>query len=865
MFNILPLPDPGPENRRPQNLCIGEFLLRGWLGGGRFSSVYLVEEASSGNNYALKIAEGSGDIEKHLNREAEVLAGLSHPSIVKFHRKLSINGRLALLLEPVEGVSLRNYMEEEQYGGREPSINTIGSIAREILIPLLYLHSAKLIHGDLKPENIAIKFDSEGNPVIKLLDLGLAGEFRRAPAGTPLYMAPEAYDGRLAPPSDLWSLGVIVYELIFKKTPYEKSHPMGSFRPEDLEKWLASLQRSGMLSSGLFTCSRYTIHKECYKCAFYGGCEGESFGNFFFCGKANPSADDSMMKLHFLLEMLRRRILIPATEARTPPPEVLDLLTKEFAPAARTRLNTLFCRRYRPLEWISRGRDHLFFRARDLSDGQVRTLMVFENENNAEDVRSRLGCLSSLHRPYFPRLMEQLRDEDRPVLVLENVEGSDLKSLIRDDLIDVDTAMKIALMLLEIAGVLADHQMPASLTPENVIVKVDEKGPEIRIAGFEGRKETVLFYRFPDDDSLSSQVWNIASILYEISAGIDPVSTLFPPRFFLTSGSHNDNERLVRNKFQSLVKKRESLPEEIFFTEEMVNCDRCIELYGNAGTSDLRGGRPCRGDRCSRGDFKVLRFRMPIPLAMLLKNRVFLFDRTKRLSSREFIAQLSGILEFDAEEMKKMVWIPSFTNFRLSTFQTHGEPISDDDVERLPDMKLEDIPPNFTWLPPTLPSLPLSLVRGYDLLQEMTGTDFKEDERLEDLYAWKDPGKMLPLSLQGTVDDLKTFLVQGHLTLARQLSAAGYITRALVEYERALDHQVTNKEILEEVIILCTSMNLPLRAGYYFQKLRSLGGTRNMGALYCYLETKKADRQASSTSCDSQIGDYFRDRGAGSA
>ncbi len=193
----------------------GRFRIKRWLGGGRFADVYLVEDPLIGKEFALKIARGREENLKQLIEEVKLLAELLHPNIVRFYTVEKDGERVGIVLEYIQGKSLREIIKEEAPMDRGRALMLLKQMADAID----YAHEKGVLHRDLKPENII----ASGNSV-KITDFGLAffmeGEMTRSVAGTPPYMAPECWKGKYYPESDIFSLGVIAYEMLTGINPF---------------------------------------------------------------------------------------------------------------------------------------------------------------------------------------------------------------------------------------------------------------------------------------------------------------------------------------------------------------------------------------------------------------------------------------------------------------------------------------------------------------------------------------------------------------------------------------------------------------------------------------------------------------------
>ena len=196
------------------------------LGQGGMGVVYLAEDVVLKRPVVLKqLLVGEGEHVARLAREGQILSQLAHPRILKLYGVEVADGVPVLVLELVEGVSLRATFEA--YGAMD--VGRALAIADMIADALAPVHDAGLVHRDLKPENVLIT----GDGGLKVLDFGLARVAEQRPddagltqpgtyVGTPQYMAPELWkcepiDGR----TDLYALGVILFEALTGRLPYE--------------------------------------------------------------------------------------------------------------------------------------------------------------------------------------------------------------------------------------------------------------------------------------------------------------------------------------------------------------------------------------------------------------------------------------------------------------------------------------------------------------------------------------------------------------------------------------------------------------------------------------------------------------------
>lgn len=211
---------------------VGHFVITEHLGHGGMGDVYAARDEELERKVALKFlspeslgVEGAG--EKFI-REARTASALNHPNIVTIHEVLRSDSTVAIVMELVEGVPLR------QLCGTPLSIQRLIRIARQISGAVAAAHAAGVVHRDMKPENVMVRPDGH----VKVLDFGLARRFGDAAkqrsvttvtdvfAGTWRYMSPEQIKGdTLTGASDVFSLGLILYELATGRHPFQGTSP----------------------------------------------------------------------------------------------------------------------------------------------------------------------------------------------------------------------------------------------------------------------------------------------------------------------------------------------------------------------------------------------------------------------------------------------------------------------------------------------------------------------------------------------------------------------------------------------------------------------------------------------------------------
>jgi hypothetical protein len=216
---------PGAMNATFPRSLSARYSLRGFLGRGSHSTVYLAEDHGTRASVAIKFLsrpEDPASLHRFL-REARILSEIRHTNVVRL-LEVSADGEVPYYVsEYVPGGNLEQYLSAR--GPLSPERAT--SLARHLLSGLHALHLRGIVHRDLKPANVLLS--AEG--AAKLCDLGLAKDFSRAHTlltqdgvfiGSVLYAAPEQFKGvPTTVPSDLYSVGMILYQMLKGRLPYD--------------------------------------------------------------------------------------------------------------------------------------------------------------------------------------------------------------------------------------------------------------------------------------------------------------------------------------------------------------------------------------------------------------------------------------------------------------------------------------------------------------------------------------------------------------------------------------------------------------------------------------------------------------------
>lgn len=225
-------PPPRAPNLQPPELgTVGRYRLLRQVGRGGASTVYEAEDTKYGRRVALKMLTAGAGNPLHvarLQREAAITAQLRHPNIVGVHDTGTVpnaEGQMVhfIAMDFIDGPSLAFRL-------KDASVPTAGliRILADVADAVAYLHARDIVHRDLKPGNVLV--DASGRGIVA--DFGLARSGPRAAVsltgsheilGTPQYMAPEQVEGRtkdIGPWTDVWSLGVILYQMLTRRLPF---------------------------------------------------------------------------------------------------------------------------------------------------------------------------------------------------------------------------------------------------------------------------------------------------------------------------------------------------------------------------------------------------------------------------------------------------------------------------------------------------------------------------------------------------------------------------------------------------------------------------------------------------------------------
>ena len=159
---------------------------------------------------------------QQIKKEIEILSELDHPNIVIYYATIEMSNNFNVLMEYLSGEDLYQILRKKT---KRPTPEQFKYILYQILSGLCYLHSNEIVHRDIKPENIIICTNQNEKYDLKIIDFGLSERFKKKDnyitAGSPNYMAPEAFSGKVTPKNDIWSVGIMFYIYCYGKLPFE--------------------------------------------------------------------------------------------------------------------------------------------------------------------------------------------------------------------------------------------------------------------------------------------------------------------------------------------------------------------------------------------------------------------------------------------------------------------------------------------------------------------------------------------------------------------------------------------------------------------------------------------------------------------
>jgi TonB family protein len=207
----------------------GKYEILGKLREGGMGAVYKVRHRLLDEVRVVKVvlpqSGGTGAAAERFLNEAKVAIRLRHPNVADLHDfAVDNDGTAFIVMEYIDGWSLLEVLE----GFGPPPLSLTLEIARQALRAIAYLHRQQIVHRDISPDNLMLCRDGEGQPLVKLIDLGIAKAVGASAGltvtgaflGKPRYASPEQFEGRgVGPQSDLYSFAIVLYELLTGRCP----------------------------------------------------------------------------------------------------------------------------------------------------------------------------------------------------------------------------------------------------------------------------------------------------------------------------------------------------------------------------------------------------------------------------------------------------------------------------------------------------------------------------------------------------------------------------------------------------------------------------------------------------------------------
>ena len=214
---------PGDETTVDGRLFDGRYRIIRRIGSGGMARVFLAEDMDLHREVAIKVLQDryneDAQFVERFAREARAAAGLNHPNIVAVYDRGQADGSYYIAMEYLDGETLKDVIIRE---GRLPERRAI-DITLQLLAALRFAHRREVIHRDVKPHNVMVLRDGR----VKVADFGIAraGDSEMTEAGsivgTAQYLSPEQARGQhVGPESDLYSVGVVLYEMLTGKVPF---------------------------------------------------------------------------------------------------------------------------------------------------------------------------------------------------------------------------------------------------------------------------------------------------------------------------------------------------------------------------------------------------------------------------------------------------------------------------------------------------------------------------------------------------------------------------------------------------------------------------------------------------------------------
>lgn len=225
-------PSPGASSAPPHAVIEGRYELVEPIGSGGMGEVWKAHDRRLRRFVAVKglldrhaVAAGSqASAMQRARREAEAIAKIEHPNVVTVHDQIETDNQVWIVMKLLDAGSLADLLHQQ----RVLAVPRAAGIGHQILQGLRAVHAASVLHRDVKPGNVLVRDDGQ----VILVDFGIATFEGATPLtrsgsviGTPPYQAPELFFSGPSPASDLWALGVTLYEMVEGRLPFDGREP----------------------------------------------------------------------------------------------------------------------------------------------------------------------------------------------------------------------------------------------------------------------------------------------------------------------------------------------------------------------------------------------------------------------------------------------------------------------------------------------------------------------------------------------------------------------------------------------------------------------------------------------------------------
>jgi NIMA (never in mitosis gene a)-related kinase len=205
---------------------MGKYKVVKKLGQGSYGTVYLVQDSKDNQFFVMKKITVSGMGEQELadcKKEIQILSVMKHPNIIRYKRSFVRRGALCIVMEYADGGDLHQLIRQQRHAGKYLQEGQILDWFTQACLGLKHVHDHKILHRDLKTQNIFLTSNNE----VRLGDFGISRVLKNTMdqahtlVGTPYYLSPEMVNGQpYDHRSDIWSMGVVLYEMLTLQHPF---------------------------------------------------------------------------------------------------------------------------------------------------------------------------------------------------------------------------------------------------------------------------------------------------------------------------------------------------------------------------------------------------------------------------------------------------------------------------------------------------------------------------------------------------------------------------------------------------------------------------------------------------------------------